>query len=200
MQHDGYAERFREAEEQTRPWGVRHGLAFDTLRGIDSGFALATVPMIGRVLDSPLLAHFSYLDIRLHCAEIHQSVFANQHHYRAPCVLTVGDVELDGKLHYGTTYDQLREEMRGLRRHDDSPYPCHVWLTFPDMHIVDVTFFVYQHYDQVVAGSSWSDYIICSDPRHARAAQLPLRYMPMLVGEQCVRAMVEANMHVLDRA
>lgn len=196
MLHDGYAERFEEAEERTRAWGVDHGLAFDVLRGLGTDFAMATLPTIGRIIDSPAFAHFTFLDIRLHCAEIHRSVFANQHSYRAPCVLTIGDVEVDGKLEYGTTHEQLAEEMGGQHRHSNSSYPCHVWLTFPDMHIVDVTFFVYRYYDQVDPGSRWSDYVICSDPRHARGATLPLRYVPMLVGEPCVRAMVDVDMNL----
>ena len=55
MLHEGYAERFRAAEEETRPWGVSHGLAFDTLRMIGTGFAFAALPDVGRILDSPVL-------------------------------------------------------------------------------------------------------------------------------------------------
>jgi hypothetical protein len=189
-----YADRFREAEVRTRAWHeVKLGLAFETLRSQAEGLALATLADIGRVLDSPALEHFDMTDIRVRCAEIHRSVFANQHYLRYPCVLTVGDVEVDGVPHYETTYAQLDDEMRGLHRDSDRPYPCHVWLTFPDMHIVDVTFLIYHFPDQIPQHFRWSDYITCSDPRHRSAIPVSLRYQPMLVGEACVTAMVDTD-------
>ena len=190
-----YADRFREAEARTRAWHeVRLGLAFDVLRSRAGGLALATLPDIGRILDSPALEHFGMEDIRVRCAEIHRSVFANQHYLRYPCVLTVGDVHVDGVPHYGTTYAQLDEEMRGLHRDSDRPYPCHVWLTFPDMHIVDVTFLIYYFPAQIPRRFRWSDYITCSDPHHRSAMPVSLRYMPMLVGEPCVTALVDTQL------
>ncbi len=196
-EHSNYADRFRQAEERTRSFGqVQLGLAFETLRHAGDRFALADLPEIGRYLDSQALAHFDLADIRRHCAEIHRSVFANHFHFRYPCVLTVGDVEVDGVPHYNTTYDQLHEEMQGLHRDSDRPYPCHVWLTFPDMHVVDVTFFIYRFPDKIPNHYRWSDYILCSDPRHLRSPNMTLRYLPMLVGEDCVRAMVDTEIHL----
>ena len=69
-------------------------------------------------------------------------------------------------------------------------YPCHVWLTFADMHVVDVTFFPYRYYDRVPSPWRWSHYVLCSDPRHTLAADLPLRYVPMLVGLNAVEALI----------
>lgn len=197
VQHADYAALFRAAEEKTRAYGdLQHGLAFDVLRGTGGDFAVICLPEIGRYLDSPALAHFELPDIRLHCAEIHRSVFANHFNFRYPCVLTVGDVEVDGEPHYETTYARLDEEMRGLHRDGDSAYPCHVWLTFPDMHIVDVTFLIYRFPDELPEPYRWSDYMICSDPTHEFEPKVSLRYLPMLVGEECVRAMVDTEMFV----
>jgi hypothetical protein len=190
VHHDGYTDLFREAEEKSRRWGVQMGPAFTTPAGHETASAYDALPTIGRIVDSREFSVWESLEIRLHCAEIHLSIFANQHHWQGPCVLTIGDVEVDGQREYGTAYPQLRQEMRGERRGTSETYPCHVWLTFADMHVVDVTFFPYRYYDRVPNPWQWSRYVLCSDPRHPLAADLPLRYLPMLVGLNAVQALI----------
>src|SRR5262249_59809890 len=67
------------------------------------GAAYDALPTIGRIVDSRELSFWDSLEIRLHCAEIHLSVFANQAHWGGPCVLTLGDVEVAGQREDGPT-------------------------------------------------------------------------------------------------
>lgn len=166
------------------------GPAFRAPTGPEVRAAYDALPTIGRIVDSREFSVWDSLEIRLHCAELHLSIFANQAHWGGPCVLTLGDVEVDGQREYGTTYPQLRQEIRGERRKASDTYPCHVWLTFPDMHVVDVTFFVYRYYERIPNPWKWSEYLVCSDPRHEVAANLPLRYIPMLVGVHAIEALI----------
>jgi len=182
VNHDGYADRFRGAEDMTRSLGLVHR----PLSAFNSD-AFSSLPTIARALNS---YPYDPLQIRLQCAAIHLTLFDDPR-WKSPCVLTVGDVEVDGQPEYRTTYEDLRRELRSGRRPTEESVPCHVWLTFPDMHIVDATFFVYKYYDRIPTQWTWSDYIVCSDPQHLFAADLPLTYKPMLLGRQFVVKLVE---------
>lgn len=182
--HEGYAELFRQAEEKSRRWGL---LPLGTPGNVPAGVtALGTLPTVGRAVDS---YPYESLEIRLHCAPIHLSLHDDPR-WTEPRTLTVGDVEVDGKREYGAEYRRLRQEILGVHRDSEEPYPCHVWLTFPDLHVVDATFFVYRYYDRIPSPWKWSEYLICSDPRHVLSADLPIRYVPMLVGRAAVQALV----------
>ncbi len=186
MQHDGYAKLFRGAVEKSKALGLLQGPDPSVQVPPDAGFALGALSTIGRAVNS---YPYAYEDIRVQCAAIHLTLYDDPR-WDAPCILTVGDVEVDGKLEYDTSYEGLDEELRGVRRHAKEISPCHVWLTFPDLHIVDVTFFVYRYHDRVPSPFTWSEYLICSDARHPVAVDLPLRYVPMLIGRDAIVPLV----------
>ncbi len=184
MHHDGYAARYRAAEEQSRAMG----LVFRPLGAPAAATdAFSSLPTIARAVNS---YPYDSLQIRLQCAAIHLTLF-DDGRWKCPGVLTIGDVEVDEQSEFGTTYDSLKREFRRGRRKTEEPVPCHVWLTFPDLHIVDVTFFVYKFYDRIPSEWTWSKYLVCSDPRDAFALDLPFTYKPMLLGRQAVAKLVE---------
>lgn len=186
VHHESYAELFHRAEEESKARGLIQGPGPCVHIPPDAGFALHALPTIGRAVNS---YPYKYEDIRVQCAAIHLTLYDDPR-WDAPCVLTVGDVEVDGKRAYDASYEGLDEELRGLHRNSTTISPCHVWLTFPDMHIVDVTFFIYHYYDRVPSPFTWSEYLICSDHRSSFAAELPLRYVPMLIGRDAVVPLV----------
>jgi hypothetical protein len=184
VHHGGYADRYRAAEDHSRAMGLVYR-PLPTPTSASDAFTL--LPIVARAVNS---YPYDSLQIRLQCAAIHLTLFDDPR-WNSPCVLTLGDVEVEGEPEYGTTYDALKREFRPGRRTSKEPLPCHVWLTFPDLHIVDVTFFVYRFYDRIPHEWNWGEYLVCSDPRHAFAADLPLTYKPMLLGRQAVAKLVE---------
>jgi hypothetical protein len=189
MIHDGYMDLFLAAEEKSRRWGLnldRPPLTGQSGPPKASGHALTALPIIGRAVNSYPYRHE---EIRVQCAAIHLSLLDDPR-FDLDFELTIGDVEFDGRLEYGTDYRRLRQEVRGVHRDSEEPIPCHVWLTFPDMHIVDATFFPYRYPNELPSPWTWSEYLVCSDPQHEFSQRLPLRYVPMLVGRTAVQALV----------
>ncbi|MCE7890297.1 MAG: hypothetical protein DYH12_11460 [Sorangiineae bacterium PRO1] len=183
MRHDDYETAFARAVEKSVKWNLVAPVG--PLRAPNLGRARDHLALIGR---SILTLGLGSQEIRLSCGQIHTWLFKNLRANGVQCILTVGDVEVAGRLEYGTSYQRLKQELRGAHRDSDHPYPFHVWLTFPDLHVIDASFFVYRFHDRLPAAWHWPDYVICSD--HPFSASLDLKYVPMLVGDDLVDRMI----------
>lgn len=177
MRHGNeYIEALKPAAAKSVKWGFLRSAEIRPFPEV--GKAADHLELVGFMVDGNPM---DSLKIRLSCGQIHSWLFRNLQVAGVNCAVTIGDVEVDGKLEYGTSYQKLKQEARGAHRDGTKPYPFHVWLTFPDLHIIDATFFVYKYWDRLPEPWKWSDYLICSD--HPFAQDLNLRYVPMLVGD-----------------
>ncbi len=176
MHHgDDYFDAFKAATEKSVKWGVLESAI--VRRVPEAGRARDHLALVARLVDSNPLDSQA---IRLSCGQIHSWLFKNLWANGAGCFLTVGDIEVSGKREYGTSYQRLKQELRGAHRDTDGPYPFHAWLTFPDMQVIDANYFIYKHHDLLPEPWRWSEYVVCSD--HPFAAGLDIKYIPMLVG------------------
>ncbi len=125
--------------------------------------------------------------IRTNCAGVHFDILRSILN-TAPCFLTIGDVFVGGKPEYGTSVQQLKREVNGSNKGTDKIFNAHVWLTFPEMGIIDATFYIYKFHHLLSEPWKWSDHIICSGEQ--ASAQLPLRYKPMLISNKVIMDIV----------
>lgn len=176
MHHDGYFDAFKLAATKSAHWKTIPSL--NLTRAPEAGRAIDFLPIVGGMVDGPR-APTDLQQIRVSCGQTHSWLWKNLVAHGVLCYLTVGDVELGGKREYGTSYGKLKQELRGARRGSDDAYPFHVWLTFPDMHVIDANFYIYRYAERLPQPWRWSEYLICSD--HSFATTLELRYVPMLV-------------------
>ncbi len=184
MRHgDEYFAAFKLAAEKSLKWQLVESA--NVRRTPDAGRAVDCLDLVGQMVNS---LPYDSTTIRISCGQIHSFLFKALQDEGVQCILTVGDVEVDGKREYETSYQKLKQEIRGAHRDTDKPYPFHVWLTFPDLHIIDATFFIYKWHDKLPEPWHWPNYLICSD--HAFAEGLELRYHPMLVGDDLVGRMI----------
>jgi len=162
---------------------AQKSVEFGLIRGVpdrqpEMGRAIDAFDLVGRMFNS---MPYDSTQIRLMCGQIHSELWRWLRAEGVPCLVTLGDVEVSGKREFGTTYEQLELELRGALRDSSKPYPFHVWLTFPDGHIIDVTYFVYRHHDLLPVPWRWSEYVVCSD--HSFSRGVDTRYVPYLVGD-----------------
>ncbi len=178
MQHgQEYEAAFRSAAEKSQKWKL---IGSVDLRPMPQyGRARDHLSALGAILDTPEW-NMNSLEIRLACAYVHSELFKFLWANAVPCVLTIGDVVVDGKPEFKTSYQKLKQEIRGVHTGTDKPISFHVWLTFPDLHIIDATFFIYKYYEKLPEPWRWSDYVMCSD--HEFTKNINLQYMPMLIG------------------
>ncbi|MCY1014975.1 YecA family protein [Pyxidicoccus sp. MSG2] len=176
MHHgDEYFDAFKHAAQKSVELGLVRGVP-DRLP--EMGRAIDALDLVGRMINSML---YESTQIRIMCGQIHAELWRWLRSEGVNCLVTVGDVEVSGKREFGTTYERLELELRGTLRNSAEPYPFHVWLTFPDSHIIDVTYFVYKHHDLLPVPWTWSKYVVCSD--HSFSRGVDTRYVPYLVGD-----------------
>lgn len=176
MHHgDEYFDAFKQAAQKSVELGLG-GSVPDQKPGM--GRAIDALSLVGRMINS---MPYESTKIRLMCGQIHSELWRWLRSEGVNCFVTIGDVELNGKREFGTTYELLEQELRGVLRNSTTPYPFHVWLTFPDLHIIDVTYFVYRHHDLLPVPWTWSEYVVCSD--HPFSRGVDTRYVPYLVGD-----------------
>ncbi len=178
MKHgDEYAAALRRAADKSIRWGLMKSADVRPLP--EFGRARDHLPFVGLLLDSD--RYSDSLRIRLSCAHAHSLLFKTLQMQGAHCVLTIGDVLVDGVPEFNTSYQRLKQEVRGAYTSTDKPIQFHVWLTFPDLHIIDATFYVYKYHEKLPEPWRWSDFVICSD--HPFADRLNIQYVPMLIGD-----------------
>ena len=96
--------------------------------------------------------------------------------------VTIGDVLVKGNPRYGASYQKLKQDVRqGPSR--TGKIDCHVWLTFPDMVILDLSLGVGLGYDQEadLDESKKDSYVIWGSPKEL-AERSGFDYRPYLVG------------------
>ncbi|RJS13010.1 hypothetical protein DRW03_36285 [Corallococcus sp. H22C18031201] len=176
MHHgDEYFDAFTDAAQKSVEFGLIRAVPE---RLPDLGRAINAFDLVGRMIDS---LPYESTKIRTMCGQIHAQLWRWLREEEVSCLVTIGDIEVSGVREFETTYEQLELELSGALRSSTRPYPFHVWLTFPDGHIVDVTYFVYKHHDLLPMNWRWSRYVVCSD--HSFSRDLDIRYVPYLVGD-----------------
>ncbi|MFA5762949.1 MAG: hypothetical protein WC931_05175 [Bacilli bacterium] len=96
--------------------------------------------------------------------------------------VTIGDVLVRGKPRYGASYQKLKQAKRhGLGKNEN--IDCHVWLTFPDMTIFDLTLGVGLAYERekVLVDEQKDCCVIWGKPEELLKKN-GLDYRPYLVG------------------
>lgn len=177
MDHDSYTTAFQAAAYKSAKWELIRSPSLPP--SPDEGRAIEWLPLVQRLVDSSAVP-VDLQQIRVSCGQIHTWLFKNLRAQGARCILTVGDVQIAGRREYGASYQRLKQELRGVYRASRDAYPFHVWLTFPDLHIIDANFYIYRHHDSLPDRWRWSEYVICSE--HQLADALDIAYVPMLVG------------------
>ncbi|MCP3105339.1 SEC-C domain-containing protein [Myxococcus sp. K15C18031901] len=175
MQHDDYFDAFKLAAQKSVELGLISNVPD---KKPELGHAIDAFGLVGSMINS--MRHES-TQIRTMCGQIHAELWRWLRSEGVNCLVTIGDVEIGGKREFGTTYTQLELEMRGALRDSTKPYAFHVWLTFPDIHIIDVTYFVYKHHDLLPERWTWSEYVVCSS--HSFSRGVDTRYVPFLIGD-----------------
>lgn len=116
MVHDGYADLFPAAEEKSRRWGLNLDREPFSRRPSTTDQALNSLSTIGRAVNSYPYRHE---EIRVQCAAIHLMLYDDPR-FDLDFELTIGDVEFEGNLEYGTDYRRMRQEIRA--------HPAPGWL------------------------------------------------------------------------
>jgi len=97
-----------------------------------------------------------------------------------PYILTIGDVIWKGEPEWYTDLAYLREEALGARGPGDE-LRCHVWITLPDMTVLDATYWFRENRGKVSDDFRWEDGIVCEAP-----VRPDVEYVPLLVGDRLV--------------
>lgn len=134
------------------------------------------------------------------CATMHYGALMQLIGQEVPMlpVITVGDVCIDDKPRYQVTRNSLRRLLNKGRSR--SVMPAHVWLTWPDMTVMDLTILAALAVDR--------DEPLTTDREDALVVfgyddqeQLGLRYTPWLVGEMFLHrigALMPGAIELLD--
>jgi len=185
MNRAQYDEAFTEAMRKSLKWKAVDPRDLLVLQ--DGGSAAEALPVVENTLNA-FQRNFDYsVDlIRINCAGVHLDIAKALYQARVPFVITIGDVMVNGKPEYGTSYQYLKQELRGAHI-DRGIYNYHVWLTFADMHVIDATFAVYKlaaHHGGpgIPEDFRWADYVYISD--RATPGGLDLAHKPMLTGHR----------------
>ena len=101
--------------------------------------------------------------IRVSCAQVHLLLSHWLWGQGIPNLLTVGNILKDGMEVYHPTLESLRREL--MQEIDPlDRFDAHAWLTFPDLTIIDATWWFYEHRANLPKTFSWPDRVHFGEP------------------------------------
>jgi hypothetical protein len=104
--------------------------------------------------------------------------------------VAVGNVRTDGVDVWTPTLESLRGGLM-INRDSSVPFDAHAWISFPDMSIIDATWWFHEHRTNLPKKYSWPDRIIAGEP--VRGA---IRYEPMVIGTQFAAPALALPLHL----
>lgn len=132
--------------------------------------------------------------LRTNCTGAHFSLMRQLHLNDVPCLITIGDVIIDGVPRFHTDLEYLGRELSGENCRGKT-FDAHVWLTFPDGHILDATICTYmlseKHGGPGVPARkayNWHEHLFYSNAAINR--RYSLEHKPILVGARVLSAVL----------
>jgi len=181
-----YMEAYGVATKKSRSWAtVSEDEAVLMVAGVEEGFSIRDAkPAILMAVENnyPMGPE----TLRTNCTGAHMAISQLFSRLGVPHLITVGDVLVDGAPLFSTSYQFLKRELRGSNRQGNQ-FDAHVWLTFPDHHILDVTIRTYMLAEHrggpgIPSDFHWRDYLYMSDETWSE--RYTLEYRPMLYGHR----------------